>query len=331
MSIKDLFDRSSQVIVSSSLEKIAEGIESPEYIIEYNEDVVRVEPHIDFSDPANFSKYGSAEEYYLRSLEYIYDEYPYDGSLKERLEWKKEATLLDLYILDSKYPKSTGYAVFASDGWGTLAGSIVNGYGQPASSNYEYINIKGGPNSSFGSSLGTASLADVFDTKSNIFDETVTGSSGPVSAQRTTNLQTNLDRGVTVEFWLKTGSLDTALTEKQVVFDLWNGQASSSADYGRLRIELDGTRASSPFMVTVLSGTVGLSTSSVEIGSTLNLNSFSDWQHYAFSFVNSGTDIETKLYVNGALTETITTGSNIGEIREDFRWHFFTCLNTFTD
>ena len=317
MSIKDLFDRSSQVIVSSSLEKIAEGIESPEYIIEYNEDVVRVEPHIDFSDPANFSKYGSAEEYYLRSLEYIYDEYPYDGSLKERLEWKKEATLLDLYILDSKYPKSTGYAVFASDGWGTLAGSIVNGYGQPASSNYEYINIKGGPNSSFGSSLGTASLADVFDTKSNIFDETVTGSSGPVSAQRTTNLQTNLDRGVTVEFWLKTGSLDTALTEKQVVFDLWNGQASSSADYGRLRIELDGTRASSPFMVTVLSGAVGLSTSSVEIGSTLDLNSFSDWKHYALSFVNSGTNIETKLYVNGALTETITTGSNIGEIRED--------------
>ena len=110
MSIKDLFNRSSQVVVSSSLERIAEGIESPEYIIEYNQDVVRVEPHIDFSDPANFSKYGSAEEYYLRSLEYIYDEYPYDGSLKERLEWKKDATLLDLYILDNKYPKSTGYA-----------------------------------------------------------------------------------------------------------------------------------------------------------------------------------------------------------------------------
>ena len=104
MSIKDLFNRSSQVVVSSSLEKIAEDAESPEYIIEYNEDVVRVEPHIDFSDPANFSKYGSAEEYYLRSLEYIYDEYPYDGSLKERLQWKKDATLLDLYVLDNKYP-----------------------------------------------------------------------------------------------------------------------------------------------------------------------------------------------------------------------------------
>jgi hypothetical protein len=107
MSIKDLFNRSSQVIASSSIEKVSEDVESPEYIAEYNEDVVRVEPHIDFSDPANFSKYGSAEEYYLRSLEYIYDEYPYDGSLKERLEWKKQATLLDLYILDNKYPKST--------------------------------------------------------------------------------------------------------------------------------------------------------------------------------------------------------------------------------
>ena len=317
MSIKDLFNKSSQVIVSSSLEKVAEDAESPEYIIEYNEDVVRVEPHIDFSNPANFSKYGSAEEYYLRSLEYIYDEYPYDGSLKERLEWKKDATLLDLYVLDNKYPKSTGYAVLASNGWGTLAGSIVNGYGQPASSDYEYINIKGGPNSSFGSSLGTASLSDVFDTKSNIFDQTVTGSSGPVSGQRATNLQTNLDRGVTVEFWLKTGSLDNTLTEKQVVFDMWNGQASSSADYGRLRIEIDGTRATSPFMLTLLSGTVGLSTSSVEIGSTLDKDSFSDWGHYAFSFVNSGTNIEAKLYVNGALIETKTTGSNIGEIRED--------------
>ena len=317
MSIKDLFNRSSQVVVSSSIKKLAEDAESPEFIKESVESQAHLEPHIDFSNPANFVKYGSAQEYYDKSIKYIYDEYPYDGSLKERLEWRNSATLLDIYLYDNRYPKSTGYAVLASDGWGTLAGSIVNGYGQPASSDYEYINIKGGPNSIYGASLGTSSLSDVFGSRSNIFDQTITGSIGPVSAQRVTNLQTNLDRGVTVEFWLKTGSLDTALTEKQVVFDLWNGQVSSSADYGRLRIELDGTRASSPFMVTVLSGTAGLSTSSVEIGSTLNLNSFSDWGHYAFSFVNSGTNIEAKLYVNGALIETKTTGSNIGEIRED--------------
>ena len=53
----------------------------------------------------------------------------------------------------------------------------------------------------------------------------------------------------------------------------------------------------------------------MEIGSSLTLNSFSDWQHYAFSFVNSGNDIVTRLYVNGALSQTKTTGSNIAEIR----------------
>ena len=319
MSTKDLFNRSSQVVVSSSLKTLSQEIESPEYIQEYIEQQDRLEPHIDFSDPANFAKYGSAKEYYDKSLQYIYGEYPYDGSLKEKIKWRNDATLLDIYLYDNRYPKTTGYAVLASDGWGTNTGSIVVGYGAPATGDYEYINVKGGPNSVYGSSLGTASLAGVFDSRSNIFDQTVTGSSGPISATRETNLKTNLDNGVTVEFWMKTGSLATSLTQKQVVFDMWNGQASSSADYGRLRVEVDGTRASSPFMVTVLSGALGLSTSSVEIGSTLDLNSFSDWQHYALSFANSGTDIETKLYVNGSLIETITTGSNIGEIREDLQ------------
>ena len=101
MSLKDLFNRSSQLVVSSSAQKLSEDVESPEYIQEYDQEQNRIEPHIDFSDPANFSKYGSAEEYYLRSLEYIYDEYPYYGSLNERLQWKNVATLLDLYILDN--------------------------------------------------------------------------------------------------------------------------------------------------------------------------------------------------------------------------------------
>lgn len=319
MSIKDLFNRSSQIVVSSSLSSLAAGIESAEYLTEYVKEQGRLEPHIDFGDPSNFTKYGSAQEYYEKSIEYIYGEYPYDGSLKEKIEWRNNASLLDLYILDNRYPKSTGYVVLASDAWGVNTGSVVSGYGAPAVADNEYINLKGGPNSVYGASLGTSSLSDVFGSKSNVFDQTVTGSSGPLSGTQESNLRTNLDAGVTVEFWLKTGSLATSLTEKQVVFDLWNGQASSSADYGRLRIEVDGTRASSPFMVTLLSGAVGLNTASLNIGSSLDLNSFSDWGHYAFSFANTGNDIVTRLYVNGSLSETITTGSNVGEIRKDLQ------------
>tara|TARA_R100000008_G_scaffold86877_1_gene82299 strand:- start:3961 stop:13266 length:9306 start_codon:yes stop_codon:yes gene_type:complete len=321
MAIKDLFNqRSSNVVVSSSALILGEDVESLGYISAFVEDEQRVEPHVNFTKPENFAKYGSAEQYYDQSIKWIYGEYPYDGSLKEKYEWQNNSTLLDLYIYDNRYPKTTGYANFSSDGWGTLTASMVIGYGAPATTNYEYINFKGGPNSEFGSSLGTSSLKDVFDSKSNIWDSTVTGAAGPITATRESNLKTDLAEGVTVEFWLKTGSLSNALTEKQVVFDLWNGQGSSSADYGRLRIEIDPLlSASSPFRVTVLSGAVGLSTSSLEIGSSLDLNSFSDWNHYAFSFVNNGDNITTKLYVNGDLDETITTGSSIGEVRKDLQ------------
>ena len=321
MAVKDFF-RSSQIIVSSSLDDMKRDIESAQYIAPYVEDQERLHPHIDFGDPANFAKYGSAQEYYDQAIRYIYGEYPYDGSLKEQYEWRNSSTLLDLYIFDNRYPKSTGYAIFSSGssaGWGANTGSVTNGYGSPAVSDYEYISLQGGPNTPYGTSLGTASLSDVFGSKANVWDTDVTG-----SGTRESNLKLDLDAGVTVEFWLKTGSLAATLTEKQVVFDLWNNQTASSTEYGRLRIEIDckagTTRAAAPFRVTLLSGSDvtygprGLSTSSLDIGSSLDLNSFSDWNHYAFSFINSGSNITTKLYVNGDLSETITTGSSLNEI-----------------
>ena len=44
---------------------------------------------INFKKPDNFVHYGSAEKYYSASIHYIRNEYPYDGSLKEKLEWEK--------------------------------------------------------------------------------------------------------------------------------------------------------------------------------------------------------------------------------------------------
>ena len=45
-------------------------------------------PKIDFSEPQNFAKFGSAKEYYSNSIKYIYNSYPYDGSLKEKAIWR---------------------------------------------------------------------------------------------------------------------------------------------------------------------------------------------------------------------------------------------------
>ena len=80
MAVKDFF-RSSQVVASSSLDSMNRDIESAEYIATFVEDQERLLPHVDFGDPANFAKYGSAKEYYDQSIKHIYGEYPYDGSL----------------------------------------------------------------------------------------------------------------------------------------------------------------------------------------------------------------------------------------------------------
>ena len=77
--------RANQVVSSKNLSGL--DVESAEYVAEFIEDVNRVEPHVDFSKPENFAKYGSAQECYDQALKWIYNEYPYDGSLKEKLEW----------------------------------------------------------------------------------------------------------------------------------------------------------------------------------------------------------------------------------------------------
>ena len=107
--------RINQVISSKNLSGL--DVESAEYVAEFIEDVNRVEPHVDFSKPENFAKYGSAQEYYDQALKWIYNEYPYDGSLKEKIEWKNNSTLLDTYIFDNRYPKTTGYVTLTSDGY----------------------------------------------------------------------------------------------------------------------------------------------------------------------------------------------------------------------
>ena len=76
------------IIASSSLRSLERDIESGEYITPYLEDQERLIPHIDFTKPKNFVKFGSAKQYYHDSISRIYNTYPYDGSLAEKIEWE---------------------------------------------------------------------------------------------------------------------------------------------------------------------------------------------------------------------------------------------------
>jgi hypothetical protein len=298
MSLKKYFEITENIKALSG--KTADDIGSQVESVAYHEqDILNEErfiPRVNFSDPANFARYGSAVEYYDQSIKRIYNEYPYDGSLREKLEWRNKSTYIDLHIFDNLYPRTNGYVILSADGWGTQT-STADGYG--LSSDLEYIYVEGGPNPN---PNGNSPKSTKF-TGSNYYEP---------DKNRGSNLEFDLaSQGASLEFWLNKSTFITGLTEKEVIFDLWNGELSSSATYLRFRLELTGAAdGSDPFLLTVLSGTTGFSQQSIA-ASTFTTASVADgnWHHYAVSVKSASAGVTTRFYVDGNLNNESTLGT----------------------
>ena len=63
--------KKTKVLPSSSIDGVTRKIESPEYVQEFLVDKKRFFPNIDFSNPINFARFGSAQEYYKKSIGFI--------------------------------------------------------------------------------------------------------------------------------------------------------------------------------------------------------------------------------------------------------------------
>ncbi len=317
MSVRDLFNQQKVLTQNSgSSGKDFVFAESYKNVDKKNELFQELVPHVDYTLPDNFAKFGSAELYYKTAFEYVNSEYPYDGSDFEKNEFKKNLNHPERFVFDNIYPKFNGYAVFSAGGWGTLAGSLVDGYGNPTSK--EYIDLKGGPNVSSTVSSTNRQLFELknratrYETKSQIAKREGVGTD-IVPGDRKSSLQTNFTNGSTIEFWFKKPAFDNTKTKKEVIFDLSNSQVSSSAAYGRFTLSVTGTSGNSPFLLTVQSGTTGFYER--PLGSTLTTSSFSSFPFYTFRTYNNGTNFTIDLYRDGKILETSTVSSlNIGEI-----------------
>ena len=332
MSIKKLFEnpRNSKNFLAETTKKTSfDDVESAENVVQKQKDQERYIPQVDYSDPANFVKYGSARLYYESAFTRILDFYPYDGSEAEINKFHNESLDIEKYILEDRYPRTNGFITLAKDGYSVS--TKTDSYGVPTTN--EYIDLKGGPGTGSATSLKLKDLLPNAKNssykKSNIYDETIYQTKGLPSdygaGTRTSNLRANFDDGVTVEFWLKTGSMTDnsdrrgdPLSSYQVVFDMWNNENSSSVDYGRLRIELTGTvsdddsTALKPFVITVESGSTRVSRQTV--GSTSLHENFGDWNHYAITMYNTGSSkFAIDLYVNGDFNEQTLFNADIGE------------------
>ena len=267
MSIKKLFDtpKKSENYLGASNEKDAfENAESSKNIRQIKEKQDHYLPKVDYSNPANFAKFGSAYLYYQSAFTRIVDYYPYDGSGAEMNNFYNGCLDIEKYILDNKYPKSTGYAMFSKAGYGAVDSSLVGTTGYLVPNTKEYITFFGGPGTGISGSaegkistpsqiknLSTMSPDEVSENsrgRANIYDENIYQTEGLPSdygkGTRTSNIRANFDDGVTVEFWLQANSpppatlAGFATSPKQVLFDWHNGEARTSDDYSRIIIEM---------------------------------------------------------------------------------------------
>jgi hypothetical protein len=300
MSLQDLFKKqntNSNVVSADNATSSAEYVESVATIKRREELNDQFVPRLDYTTASNFAKFGSAELYYEFSFSRIYNEYPYDGTDKEKLEFRLSSSYLDDYIFENHYPRTNGHVIFSYQNKTTSA--ISGGYGIPSTP--EYILTKGGPHT--GSvAFANQSIVKAF-SGSNFYN---------ASDDLGSSLELNFDPGVTVEFWLKKEAFDTSATEKEVIFDIWNNQLSSSADYGRLTIALTSstTAGANPFLITAQSGTTGFSEYQPTI-TNFTTASIADgnWHHYALTIASQSAGIQTKIYVDGVKLATDSNGS----------------------
>ena len=267
MSIKKLFEdanKTNTFLAETNQKDAFEPVESEQNVEQKLRSQERYVPQVDYSEPANFVKYGSARLYYESAFNRILDYYPYDGSQAEITKFHNDNLDIEEYILEKRYPKSTGYITLARDGF-TISAKSADGYGTPTTA--EYIDFKGGPGTG---SAATSKLTDLLPNpysdsrkEANLYSSNIYTDKGLPSdygkGSRQSNLRANFDDGVTIEFWMKTGSMTGVNSDKQVIFDSWNNSDPTSSAYGRITLELTGTvssggAAKNPFIITVQSG-----------------------------------------------------------------------------
>jgi hypothetical protein len=259
---RDIFKKADSMISAKSLSDLTSShiLESEGVLSASFKDYDRLLPNINFSKPENFTKYGSAELYYSSAILNICNNYPWDGSKKQKLEWRNNASYLDNYIFENEYPKHTG-SITIGKNFGTASVTNQGYYNTPA--RVEYIKV--------GPGLATG-------TKFNI------------SEDRTSAFSFNSDNGCCFEFYLKQDrwSSDLATASLQIVFHF----SANGADLTGTNWGLPSVNPPTFELFCLTTGTDLALNWWVEglFGSAYYFNAFnfSEWNRFSFNILSGG-------------------------------------------
>ena len=256
----------------STIQGVTSSVESADYIKEYTKDKIKFLPELDFYEPENFVKYGSAKDYYTDLINSVTQSYPYDGSLTERLKFKNELVAIQRYEFDNNYPRSTGYASFSDSNYEESVNSFNIGtlrFGLGDSTTNHYI------------ITDNYSTDLVYNTASN----------------QVGSIELDFADGVTVEFWMNKAAFPSAAeTQNEVIFSVSNG------DSDFFHVATDVTASSK--ILTCFSLAKGPVAEFVyEFDSGLTTIADSNWHHYALAFSTNSAGYVGEFYLDGNFKE----------------------------
>ena len=250
-----------------SINDVTASVESVEYIKQHKRDKTTFLPELDFSDPANFVKYGSAKDYYVDLVDRITASFPYDGSLTERLKFKNELVAIQRYEFDNNYPRSVGYADFNDSNYASsvnrfTAGGVTFGLGDSSTNHYIITD-------NYSKNL-------VYNTASN----------------QVGSIELDFSEGTTVEFWMNKRSFpNPTKTQNEVIFSISN----ETSDFFHVATDVTGSGSILACFALGKTATEFI----YEFDSGLTTIADSSWHHYALSFSTNSAGYVGELYVDG--------------------------------
>jgi len=258
VSIQDLFESEHKVgtiISKKSLSDIASLTQNPGILSASFKKYDQLLPNIDFSNPENFVKYGSAEKYYSASIIRTAQTFPIDGSKKEKINWRNNSSYLDIYLFDNEYPKNTG-SITIGTSFGT-ASCLNNGY-YNTPSRIEYIKI--------GTGLSTGSIYDLFNDRRSAFSF-------------------NSEDGFCIEFCMKQNdwSRDISTASFQTILDITANKSDTTQSLAFPEQKIG-------WLLYTTGTSIGISNygDGVYTIQTSSAFSFAEWNHFSFNFLSGG-------------------------------------------
>ena len=265
----------------SSIDDVKQDVESVDYVREFSTDKLDFVPQLDFQDPANFVKYGSAKDYYIDLVDSVVQSYPYDGSLTERLKYRNGLVAIQKHEFDKNYPRSVGYADFSDSTYSedindlfTIGSAVTFGFGESTTQHYVITD-------NYSNNL-------VYNTGSN----------------QVGSIEVDFSTGATVEFWMNKSAFPAAAkTQNEVIFSISNEESDV------FQVTTDVTASS-----TIIACFAKQSSSAefiYEFNTNLTTIADSNWHHYALAFSTSSTGYVGEFYVDGVFKEkkVYTNGS----------------------